>query len=161
MTQALNTLLEHAERQRNDALALLLKTEEQLRHQQQQSQQLLAYRDEYRLRHPGRGGQGVSIDMLRSHHDFMQRLEQAVDQQKGQLEAAEQRVALRRSELLTLETRVASVRKLRERRQQDENRRQARQEQRRTDDAHPQARSGDDTRPCAWINSHDAVPVTH
>ena len=162
MTQALNTLLEHAERQRNEALALLLQAEEQLRRQQLQSQQLHAYRDEYRLRQPGRGGQGVSIDLVRSHHEFMQRLEQAVDQQAGQLQAVEHRVATRRSELLALETRVASVRKLMERRQQDENRRLARQEQRRSDDAHPQARRGDGARSSAWSsNSSDTATVTH
>jgi flagellar FliJ protein len=119
MTQALHTLLDHAERQRNEALALLLQAEEQVRRLQLQAQQLNAYRDDYRQRQPGRGGNSVSIELLRSHHEFMQRLQQAMDQQQGQQQAAEARLATRRSELLALETRVASVRKLMERRGQE------------------------------------------
>ena len=158
MTTPLHTLLEHAERQRNEALGLLLQAEESARRLQQQGQQLLAYRDEYRLRQPGQGGRSVSIELLRSHHEFMQRLEQALAQQQGQLEAAEVRAATRRAELLALETRVASVKKLLERRGHDERRRTSRQEQRRSDDA---AQRIDRGIVPAWAALADAAPVRH
>ena len=159
MTTALHTLLDHAERQRNEALGLLLQAEESARRLQQQALQLLAYRDEYRLRQPGKGGQSVAIELLRSHHEFMQRLEQALTQQQGQLEAAEIRAATRRAELLALETRVASVRKLLERRGHDERRRTARQEQRRSDDSNQQR--GEHAHASVWQGNGNSVPVRH
>jgi flagellar FliJ protein len=160
MTQALHTLLDHAERQRNEALALLLQAEEQVRRLQLQAQQLNAYRDDYRQRQPGRGGNSVSIELLRSHHEFMQRLQQAMDQQQGQQQAAEARLATRRSELLALETRVASVRKLMERRGQEALRRADRQDQRNTDEAALQAHRADGKR-SAWAAGTDVAPLAH
>jgi flagellar FliJ protein len=157
MTQALHTLLEHAERQRNEALALLLKAEESARRLQQQGLQLLAYRDEYRQRQPGLGGHSVSIELLRSHHEFMQRLEQALTQQDGQLTVAETRLMARRADLLALETRVASVRKLMERRSHDLRRRNERQEQRRSDDAQHAARR-ESPLSATWSGAAEALP---
>ena len=161
MTTALHTLLEHAENQRNEALALLLQAEEGARRMQQQSLQLHSYRDEYRLRQPGRAGASVSIELLRRHHEFMQRLEQALDQQKGQLKASEERLAQRRNDLLALETRVASVRKLVARRSHEEDRRGARQEQRRSDDAMHRVMRSDGSRGGPWSSNSELVPLTH
>jgi flagellar FliJ protein len=161
MTQALHTLLEHAERQRNEALALLLKAEEAARRLQQQGLQLLAYRDDYRQRQPGLGGHSVSIELLRSHHEFMQRLEQALTQQAGQMTVAETRLTARRAELLALETRVASVRKLLERRSHDLRRRNDRQEQRRSDDAAQHAGRHEGPLSAAWSGGTEALPLNH
>jgi flagellar FliJ protein len=161
MTSALNTLLDHAERQRNEALALLMQAEEVARRLQQQALQLSVYRDEYRLRQPGLGGRAVSIELLRSHHEFMQRLEQALLQQQGQLAGAEERLTLRRADLLALETRVASVRKLLERRGSEERRRAARQDQRATDESAQQTRRAEGARSAAWSGGSDLLPLTH
>jgi flagellar FliJ protein len=161
MTTALHTLLEHAERERNAALGLLLHAEENVRRLQQQAEQLHSYRDEYRLRQPGLGGRSVSIELLRSHHEFMQRLEQALQQQQAQLHNGEARLASRRTELLALETRVASVRKLMERRTQEERRRTARQEQRRSDDESQHLRGREGARSSPWAAASDALPVAH
>ena len=161
MSTSLQTLLEHAENQRNEALAALMQAEEGLRRLQQQALQLSTYRDEYRTRQPGLGGHSVSIELLRSHHEFMQRLEQALEQQQGQLTGAEQRLMARRAALLALETKVASVRKLMERRGAEESRRSARIEQRLTDDAaHLRGREAK-TRGLAWVAEADASSVTH
>jgi flagellar FliJ protein len=161
MTKALHTLLEHAERLRNEALALLLQAEEATRRLQQQEMQLLAYRDEYRQRQPGLGGHSVSIELLRSHHEFMQRLEQALTQQQGQMGAAENRLSTRRAELLALETRVASVRKLMDRRSSEQRRRNERQEQRISDDAAQHAARAPGPLSAAWSAGTDAQPPTH
>lgn len=135
MTQALQTLLDHAENERNQALSLLLQAEEAARRLQQQTLQLLAYRDEYGQRDPGRGGQACGIEQLRTHHGFMQRLEQALLQQQGQTALARERVTASRARLLALETRVASVRKLMQRRAAEARLLAERADQRRTDDA--------------------------
>jgi flagellar FliJ protein len=161
MTKALHTLLEHAESLRNEALALLLQAEEATRRLQQQEMQLLAYRDEYRQRQPGLGGHSVSIELLRSHHEFMQRLEQALTQQQGQMGAAQNRLSTRRAELLALETRVASVRKLMDRRSSEQRRRSERQEQRISDDAAQHAARTPGPLSATWSAGTDAQPPTH
>jgi flagellar protein FliJ len=134
MTAALHTLLSHAERQRDESLSALLQAEEQLRRLQQQAEQLLAYRDDYRLRHPATGGRSSSIELLRYHEGFMQRLDQALQQQGGQVQQGEARCQHLRTALLAEETRVASVRKLLERRGVQALRAAARQEQRHSDE---------------------------
>jgi flagellar FliJ protein len=160
MTQALHTLLEHAERQRDTALAALQRAEDAWRRQQQQAVQLTAYRDEYRGRSPATGGRSASIEMLRCHTTFMQRLEQAVVQQQGQCQAAESRALALRRELLAHELRVASVRKLLERRGEQAQQVANRQEQRRNDEAgQRQRRPG--MAASQWGGLADALPHTH
>jgi flagellar FliJ protein len=135
MTQALHTLLEHAERLRDAALAALRQSEQAASRLHQQAEQLQAYRAEYDARSPGRGGRSAPIELLRCHLDFVQRLQQAQAQQRGQLQAAEARVARQREALLAAETRLASVRKLLERRNHDQRVAADRLEQHRSDEA--------------------------
>ena len=135
MTAALHTLLQHAERQRDQALAALLQAEDAVRRHQLQADQLQGYRDEYRQRHPALGGRSASIEMLRCHEGFMQRLEQAMQQQQGQMQATHNRCASLRHALVAHETRVASVRKLLERRDDTARLAAARLDQRRSDEA--------------------------
>ena len=90
MTQALQTLLEHAQRQRDEALAALQQAEAAEAQQRLQAEQLMAYQAEYDARHPARSGRAAPIELLRCHVGFMQRLHQARTQQQGQLQAAPQ-----------------------------------------------------------------------
>jgi flagellar FliJ protein len=155
MTQALQTLLEHAERQRDSALATLLRAEDAVRRLQQQARQLTTYRDEYRARSPALGGRSAPIDVLRSHSIFMQRLEQALAQHMSQCDAAQARSEALKRELVVHETRVASVRKLLERRGEQARRVAERQDQRRNDEA-GQRRGGPAT--SQWGGIADALP---
>lgn len=134
MTAALHTLLSHAERQRDQVLGALLQTEEHLRRLQQQEEQLLAYRGEYHLRHPATGGRTSSIEVLRYHEGFMQRLDQALAQQRAQVQQCTARCQELRATLVAEETHVASVRRLLERRDAQALRVEARQEQRHSDE---------------------------
>jgi flagellar FliJ protein len=135
MTQALNTLLEHAQRQRDEALAALLQAEDAIRRLRAQADQLIAYRDDYRARHPAQHGRAAPIELLRSHQAFMQRLDQALTQQQAQLASAEGRGARLRELLLEKETRVASVRKLLERRARTQRSSDERRQRRHEDEA--------------------------
>ena len=56
MTQALATLLAHAEQQRDEALAKLMQAEDTARCMLAQTEQLRNYRGEYAARSPARGG---------------------------------------------------------------------------------------------------------
>jgi len=133
--QSLQILLERAEAERDAAQARAARAAELVQQLAQQAEQLLAYRDEYRRRAPATGAQAAHIQLVRSHRDFMQRLDQAMEQQHGQREAAEHDAAVQREALLELEQRVASVRKLLERRQAQQRQHATRAEQRRSDEA--------------------------
>jgi flagellar FliJ protein len=152
MTQALATLLEHAERQRDEALAQLMQAEDAARRMLAQAEQLRTYRGEYAARSPARSGRSAPIELLRCHLDFMQRLEQALAQQQAQAEGAERHAAALRQALVELETRVASVRKLMERRSTAQQALADRQEQRRSDEASQQR---------AWRLRVEATQASH
>ena len=154
MTQSLQTLLSHAEHERDEAMAALLQAEENQRRMRQQWQQLQTYHADYTARAPTLGGRAAAIDALRSHHTFMQRLDQALAQQEGLLQAAEQRITQQRQTLLALEIRVASVRKLQERRLQEAQRNSQRLEQRRSDDSAAQRRTHDSMRNSTHDSTH-------
>lgn len=133
--QTLSLLLERAEAERDAAQRRAQRAAETARRLVLQAEQLGAYRDEYRLRSPAPGGQGTPIEILRCQRDFMQRLDQALALLCSQVEACEREAQSARAALLAHETRVASVRKLIERRLQEHQRGAARQEQRRSDEA--------------------------
>lgn len=135
MSQSLQVLLQHAERQRDEAMAALLRAQAASRRLRQQWDQLCAYRAEYAARAPTLGGQVTSIERLRSHHGFMQRLDQALAQQQGLLVSSDAQVAQNQALLLQRETRVASVRKLQQRRLLEEQQQSSRREQTSSDEA--------------------------
>ena len=161
MTAALHTLLEHAERQRDEAVSALLQAEGQRRRPQQQEEQLLAYRDEYRQRHPALGGRSASIELLRCHEGFMQRLDLALQLQRGQVQQAEDHCSLLRTALVAHETRVASVRKLLERRGAQALTLATRLEQRRSDETamHQHRRRSEDAATVGWRTVTEPAPL--
>ncbi|MEX8517196.1 MAG: flagellar export protein FliJ [Leptothrix sp. (in: b-proteobacteria)] len=114
--QSLGVLLEHAERERDQARVRLQRAELALNNAQTQAEQLQQYRTESDQRWNAQARQGISIALLQCHQQFSGRLHGAVgqqDQQLARLQADQQR---RQAELLACELRVASVRKLLERR---------------------------------------------
>lgn len=140
MTQALLSLLEHAERERDEALARLMQAEDTSRRLREQLEQLQHYRADCEARSPGAGGKAAPIELLRCHQGFVMRLDQALAQQGGLLQSADSQRQLQQQLLLARETRVAAVRKLVERRQHEQQRSLARQEQKRSDEAAAQRR---------------------
>ena len=114
--QTLLLLLKHAESDRDAALAASDLATRAERACQAQLKQLEGYRRDYETRWGAHFSQGGEIALVRCYHDFMGRLNQAVDQQHQATQAA---TAKKDSALQTLrerELRVASVAKLIERR---------------------------------------------
>jgi flagellar FliJ protein len=130
----LRLLLERAEAERDAVRARAQRASEVAHRLDAQATQLRAYRDEYRRRAPAQGGKAADIGLLRCHRDFMQRLEQAIAQQRVQLDLAERDAGVLREATLAEEKRVAAVRKLIERRDLEAGRHAARAEQRRSDE---------------------------
>jgi flagellar protein FliJ len=133
-TQTLTILLERAEAERDNALAQLQELQRQAEAARQQSDQLGQYRSEYRQRWSQQFAQKTTIDIVGCYQNFGLRLDQAIDQQGGVSRYAEQRVERAREALRELEMRVASVRKLLERRSLERSRALNRQEQKATDE---------------------------
>jgi len=161
MTQSLAALLSHAERLRDDTVAEMALAEGNLRQLQLQQEQLVAYRDEYRQRNPAQGGRSTSIEMLRVHQGFMGRLDQALTQLQGQLAHAQGRLDATRQVLLAQETRVASVKKLLERRHMQHAVASARQEQRQSDEAAMRRRRDDRHGHPGWRIGTEHAPLAH
>jgi len=134
MPQALKTLLEIATRERDQAAAALAQAEQQWRAQQQQWEQLQVYQADYARRAPTHGGRAAPIEVLRCHQAFMGRLDQALAHQQRALDGAEGEAQLRRQTLLQRETRLASVRKLLQRRADSAAHAAERADQRRSDE---------------------------
>lgn len=159
MTSALQTLLEHAELQRDESLVVLTRAEDCASRMALQTAQLLAYRDDYRQRHPAQSGRSATIELLRCHQGFMQRLDQAIAQQQTQQRQAENGVVQQRAAVLDLQTRAAAVKKLIERRNAEERQRESRLEQRRSDEASRRRGGADDHGLLRrWSNTGQAAP---
>jgi flagellar protein FliJ len=114
--QSLQVLLQREQQHCDLAQAALRRANDLARSARAQHEQLLAYRGEYQARWSAQFNQGGTIDILRCYRSFMQRLDQAVVQQTRQAELSELQLAQARRELMESERRLASVRKLIERR---------------------------------------------
>ena len=116
-TQSLQVLLQHEQNARDRALALRAQATQQARQAADQAAQLQTYRAEYQARWAlqfNTGGGTMAI--VGCYRSFMQRLDQAVQQQQRIVAQAQTQLQRAMGELLEAERRLASVRKLIERR---------------------------------------------
>ncbi len=114
--QALNVLLERAEAERDEALRHLQDAQSRANAARNQHDQLSQYRTDYRTRWSQEFAQRTTVQLLGCYQNFGQRLDQAIGQQGGIADYADQRLSAARDLLRERELRVASVRKLIERR---------------------------------------------
>jgi len=132
--QALLQLLDHERRARDEALQALGHAEGAADQAGTQAQQLHAYRSDYVERWSARFREPGSVALMQCYQGFMQRLDQAIAQQRNTVAQAQIRVDQARGVLQNNERRVASMEKLIERRRQHEQHQLARREQSRTDE---------------------------
>jgi len=132
--QALLQLLDQERRARDEALQALSRAEGAAGQADTQAQQLHAYRSEYVERWSARFREPGSVALMQCYQGFIQRLDQAIAQQRNAVAQAQIRVDHARGALQHNERRVASMEKLIERRRQQEQHQLARREQSRTDE---------------------------
>jgi len=135
MSEPLHTLLQQLERERDAALAALMKAETQSNRALAQQAQLRGFQDEARQRAPGRQGEAASMALLQVHQGFAERLDQALAQQQDTLARTDAELLARRQALRRAETRLAAVAKLLQRRQAEQQLQDRRREQRQSDEA--------------------------
>jgi len=114
--QSLQVLLQREQQHCDQAQSALRRAEDMARSAREQREQLIAYRSEYQSRWTAQFNQGGTMDILLCYRSFMQRLDQAVSLQTRQAELADMHLVQARHELMESERRLASVRKLIERR---------------------------------------------
>lgn len=132
--ETLAALLEQAESQRNVALAAFNQARARRDGARAQAGQLEAYRNDYQQRWNQQfQSRAAALDIVRCYHQFADRLELAIGQQVHAIDVCEQALVRANDTLAAHELRVASVRKLIERRQ-DEVRRGAERHEQRTND---------------------------
>ena len=132
---ALSTLLQHAEGERDRAIGALRRAEDQLLRMKLQADQLLAYRSEYQQRWSAQFRRSGTAEIVQCYRSFMERLDEAITQQRAQLDATSTQIERQRALLQAAEMRVASVSKLVERRLAEQRGVQARREQRQSDES--------------------------
>jgi flagellar protein FliJ len=135
VSNALATLLEQAESQRNTALAAFNQARARRDDARTQASELEAYRRDYSARWNQQFQRdGAAHEVMRSYHQFAGRLDLAISQQAQALAICEQALVRANDMLAAHELRVASVRKLIERRVHDARALHAQREQRASDD---------------------------
>jgi flagellar FliJ protein len=117
--QPLLTLLAHAERERNAVMADAKRIEQEHRQALRQAEQLLGYRRDYEQRWSSQFSQSGGIDIVQCYQGFVTRLGQAIEAQERLTRHAAQRLEQAQEAWQQQEMRVASVRKLIERRSRE------------------------------------------
>ena len=132
--QPLMILLGQAESERDEAIAQSQRQDAAQRAAQAQADQLLMYRGDYEARWSDHFSRQAKIELLHCYQGFIQRLTLAIEQQNRVATHAASQAALALVALNEAEMRVASVRKLIERRVGERQLREERREQKQTDE---------------------------
>ncbi len=113
----LRTLLEREQKRRDEQMAAVRHAAANAEAQQQQADGLTGYRSEYCRKWSAQFQQAAQMEILRSYHGFLSRLDQAIAQQKSVVEHAHRMVEAQRQRLVEREVRVATVERLIKRRE--------------------------------------------
>ena len=113
----LKTLLEREQKRRDEQMATVRAAATNVETQQQQADSLSTYRGDYCRKWSAQFQQAAQMEILRSYHGFLARLDQAITQQQSVLEHAGRMVEVQRQRLVEREIRVATVERLIKRRE--------------------------------------------
>ena len=130
----LQLLLEQAERARDEALVALQQAQQRAAHAHAQHKDLGEYQQQYDQRWFGQFREGASVQIVQAHQQFGLRLTDAIGQQAGMAALLDARVQGARLQLQEREIKVATARKLIERRQAEALVQQMRAEQKTSDE---------------------------
>jgi flagellar protein FliJ len=113
----LRTLLEREQKRRDEQMAQVRNAVANVEAQQQQADGLTGYRSEYCRKWSAQFREAAQMEILRSYHGFLARLDQAIGQQQSVVEHAHRMVEAQRARLVEREIRVATVERLIQRRE--------------------------------------------
>ena len=127
-------VIDVVQRDEKDLARSLAQARRQLDVEQYKLKRLRAYMDDYRLRQSVRSGP-LKPALLRENRGFLQRLGEAVAQQRQQLAVAQARIDALAARWRETRTRVSALERAAGRLREDQARREARREQAATDEA--------------------------
>jgi len=139
------SLIEVAERERDDALARFERMRQAAQAAQDQGQALRQWRGEYVARWQTQFQTGSSVEIVRCYQEFMARLAQAIAEQDIAIERTRNSLEAARQLLQAREQRLAAVGQLIDRRRREQAQAESRREQKATDEQaarRPQRLSG-------------------
>ena len=113
----LKTLLEREEKRRDEQMAAVRAAVANAEAQRQQADGLTTYRGEYCQKWSTQFQKAAQMEILRSYHGFLARLDQAIGQQQSVIDHAQRMVDVQRQKLVEREIRVATVQRLIKRRE--------------------------------------------
>ena len=113
----LHTLLDREKKRRDEQMAQVRNAVANVEAQQQQADSLTTYRSEYCQKWSATFQQAAPMEILRSYHGFLSRLDQAIGQQQSVVEHAQRMADVQRQRLIEREIRVATVERLIKRRE--------------------------------------------
>jgi flagellar FliJ protein len=131
---ALQVAIDVAARRRDEALQALMQQQRMQQAGQAQLDQLSLYADQTQQRWGARADTLVQPEVMRHHYQFMGRLDEAIGMQGSVVHNQGVRVELARKALLDAELRLASLKKLVERKQKELAQLQMQREQKQTDE---------------------------
>ncbi len=132
--QTLNKVVELAEKRRDEALGHLGRMQRELQIAQDQMDQLSAYAQESQARWQARSSVGVDTALLMHHRQFMQKIDHAMEFQRGVLGERQALIERSQEQVFAAERDLAGLRKFTERKQQAIAHRAERQDQKHTDE---------------------------
>ena len=132
--QAFTVAVELAERRRDAARQALRDVQGAREAAQAQLEQLSGYAQETQSRWGASEGRTLKPEVMAHHYHFMGRLDHAIGLQSGVVGSQDARVAGARQTLLQAELRLASLRKVLERRRAEQALAEQRREQKQTDE---------------------------
>lgn len=132
--QAFLVAIEMAERQRDAARQALQDVRRGQQSAQRQFEQLQGYSEEIQGRWGAQEGMEVKPEVMHHQYQFMDRLGHAIGMQTGVLDEHAGRVQAAEQHLLQAELRLASLKKVVDKRRREQELLQARREQKQTDE---------------------------
>jgi flagellar FliJ protein len=132
--KSLQVLMQREQQQRDQAQSALRQADDAAQRAREQCAQLVAYRGEYEGRWSAQFNQGGTMEIVMCYRSFMLRLDQAVALQTRQAALAAAQLEQARAVLLESERRLASVRKLLDRRMAEQAQTHRQREQKQTDE---------------------------
>jgi flagellar FliJ protein len=132
--QTLNKVVELAHKRRDEALAQMAQLQREMAQAQDQMQQLQTYAEEAQTRWSQRSSAGVDANVLHHHRQFMQKIDHAVDFQRGVLSQRQAQVDQAQQKVHVAERDLAGLRKYTDRKVQALLHNAQRQDQKQTDE---------------------------
>jgi flagellar FliJ protein len=117
--QPLLTLLEQAQRERDESLSAMERGRKSVQEALAQAQSLRDWRNDYQTRWGARFQQGGRVEIIRCYQDFMSRLDKALEDQEAAVAQRRATFEQLRAQVLQREQRLGAVTQLIERRQRE------------------------------------------